>query len=129
MRSVFDVYIGAQGRPSIELTLPSPPYEILDALERVGPERLNDVLSLARGRVGFEYLDHHPGLFIGDCYVEYPSKEVQPVYLGQGSPLPEDTDWSVKVKIASDAVPEGVWLRLPGWETSSIYFYVFHISG
>lgn len=28
--------------------------------------------------------------------------------------LPADEDWSVKVKLASLAVPEGVWLRLPG---------------
>ena len=67
-------------------------------------------------QTGRYYEDKHPGLFVGDCYVEYPAKEIQPVYLGQGSPLPEDSDWSVKLKIASDAVPEGVWLRLPGWE-------------
>lgn len=30
--------------------------------------------------------------------------------------MPEDNDWSVKVKVASDAVPDGVWLRLPGWD-------------
>ena len=68
-------------------------------------------------QAGRYYEDHHPGLFVGDCYVEYPKKDPQPVYEGQGSPLPEDTDWSVKLKIASDAVTEGVWLRLPGWES------------
>ena len=46
-------------------------------------------------QTGRYYADQHPGLFVGDCYVEYPSKEVQPVYHGQGSPLPEDSDWSV----------------------------------
>ena len=67
-------------------------------------------------QTGRYYEDKHPGLFIGDCYVEYPKTAPQPAYHGQGTPLPEDTDWSVKLKIASDAVPEGVWLRLPGWE-------------
>ena len=67
-------------------------------------------------QAGRYYEDKHPGLFVGDCYVEYPPKEIQPVYHGQCDPLPEDNDWSVKLKIASDAVPEGVWLRLPGWE-------------
>ena len=68
-------------------------------------------------QTGRYYEDKHPGLFVGNCYVEYPKTAPQPVYHGQGSPLPEDNDWSVKVKIASDAVPEGVWLRLPGWES------------
>ena len=67
-------------------------------------------------QTGRYYGDQHPGLFVGDCYVEYPKTAPQPVYHGQGDPLPEDNDWSVKLKIASDAVPEGVWLRLPGWE-------------
>ena len=49
--------------------------------------------------------------------MEYPKNEIQPAYEGQSDPLPEDNDWSVKLKVASDAVPEGVWLRLPGWES------------
>ena len=57
MRSVFDVYIGARGRPSTRLTLPATPYEILDVLEWVGQNQLNDILSLAEGRGGFEYLE------------------------------------------------------------------------
>ena len=64
-------------------------------------------------QMGTHYEDKHPGLFVGDCYVEYPRSVPQPVYHGQGSPLPEDNDWSVKLKIASPAVPEGVWMCLP----------------
>lgn len=64
-------------------------------------------------QMGCWYEDKHPGLFVGNCYVEYPENALQPVYQGQGSPLPEDKDWSVRLKIASAAVPEGVWLRLP----------------
>ncbi len=63
--------------------------------------------------VGRQYEDRHPGLFIGNCYVRYPETPPTPVYQ-PGMALPADDDWSVKVKLASPAVPEGVWLRLPG---------------
>lgn len=62
--------------------------------------------------LGRRYEDQHPGLFIGECYVAYPSGPVPPRYTGQGA-IPEDDGWSMKVKLASPAVPEGVWLRLP----------------
>ena len=63
--------------------------------------------------VGRQYEDRHPGLFIGSCYVRYPKTPPNPVYQ-PGMALPADDGWSVKVKLASPAVPEGVWLRLPG---------------
>ncbi len=63
--------------------------------------------------VGRQYEDKHPGLFIGSCYVQYPDTPPEPVYQ-HGMALPADEGWSVKVKLASLAVPEGVWLRLPG---------------
>ena len=63
--------------------------------------------------LGQLYEDQHPGLFIGNCYVEYPGN--QPVMCYDGRNLPESDvgDWSVRLKLASEAVPEGVWLRLP----------------
>ena len=64
-------------------------------------------------QMGRDYEDKHPGLFVGNCYVEYPRKAPQPAYQGQGSPLPEDDGWSVRLKVSSPAVPEGVWLCLP----------------
>ncbi len=63
--------------------------------------------------MGRQYEDKHPGLFIGNCYVQYPETPPSPVYQ-PGAGLPADDGWSVKVKLASPAVPEGVWLRLPG---------------
>lgn len=63
--------------------------------------------------VGRQYEDKHPGLFIGSYYVQYPETTPQPVYR-RGMALPADNGWSVKVKLASPAVPEGVWLCLPG---------------
>ena len=62
--------------------------------------------------LGTRFEDQHPGLFVGGCFVAYPTEET-PVYHGRDSPLPEDEGWSVKLKLASPAAPEGVWLRLP----------------
>ncbi len=68
-------------------------------------------------QMGRWYEDKHPGLFVGSCYVEYPKNTPQLVYQGGSSPLPEDNDWSVKLKLASPAVPDGVWVRLPSPST------------
>lgn len=65
------------------------------------------------GEVGRQYENDHPGLFIGSYYIQYPEKPPEPVYR-PGMALPADDGWSVKVKLASPTVPEGVWLRLPG---------------
>ena len=62
--------------------------------------------------VGQQYEDRHPGLFIGNCYVRYSEAPPRPVYQ-PGTDLPADNGWSIKVKLASPTVPEGVWLRLP----------------
>lgn len=64
-------------------------------------------------RLGMLYEDRHPGLFMGNCYVAYPDRPHTVRYNGQGGQIPEDDGWSVKVKLASPARPEGVWLRLP----------------
>ncbi len=70
------------------------------------------------GSVGRQYEDKHPGLFIGSYYVQYPDALPEQVYR-PGMALPADEGWSVKVKLASPAVPEGVWLRLPGLDEYS----------
>lgn len=66
-------------------------------------------------RLGMMYEDKHPGLFIGNCFVVYPSAPPILRYTGQDTEIPDDTGWSVKVKLASQAIPEGVWLRLPDY--------------
>lgn len=65
--------------------------------------------------IGRQYGDKHPGLFSGSYYIQCPKTSPKPVYQS-GMALPTDDDWSVKLKLASPAVPEGVWLRLPGLE-------------
>jgi len=63
--------------------------------------------------LGKKYEDVRPGLFIGGCYVAYPEQNETPIRQKNGLPLLWDAEWSVKLKLASPAVPEGVWLRLP----------------
>lgn len=72
--------------------------------------------------LGRRYEDRHPGLFVGNCYVEYPEHPSAPRCTGQGL-IPEDDGWSMKVKLASSAVPEGVWLRLPDYDRPESLFY------
>ena len=66
-------------------------------------------------QLGRLYEDTHPGLFIGNCFVVYPSEPAIQHYMGQNDAIPEDGDWSLMVKLASPTVPEGVWLRLPDY--------------
>ena len=65
--------------------------------------------------LGRMYEDQHPGLFIGNCYVEYPGNQPAARYDGKALPGTESEDWSVRLKLASEAVPGGVWLRLPDY--------------
>ena len=71
--------------------------------------------------LGRQYEDKHPGLFIGHCYVAYPKQPSPPIRQENGAPLLWDDSWSVKLKLASPAVPEGVWLRLPDYTLDTDY--------
>ncbi len=62
----------------------------------------------------------NPGQFVGSCYVRGPSQPPAPVYDGNGAVIPKDEGWSVKIKLASPACPEGVWLRLPDYSDMCI---------
>lgn len=46
-------------------------------------------------KAGLEYANQHPGVFVGNCYAAYTDFTV---CLYNGTTLPEDSDWSVKVK-------------------------------
>ena len=67
-------------------------------------------------QIGKHYTTLHPGQFVGGNYVAYPNIAAAPAYQGHDAPLPEDRGWTAKLRIASPAVPEGVWMRLP-WLT------------
>lgn len=65
--------------------------------------------------LGAAFEDGHPGLFVGDCYVMFPTEPEQAPYDGTNLAAIKDEGWSVKVKLASTQKPEGVWLRLPDY--------------
>lgn len=64
-------------------------------------------------RLGEQYEDQHPGLLIGACYVAYPKQSAEIASQKNEPPLLQDDGWSVKLKLASSAAPQGVWVRLP----------------
>ena len=110
--SAWDAVVHLQSLDSYEICFPAGSYEQLGEFylrkEASVPEEVMSYVNL--DQLGEQYEGTHPGLFIGNCYVAYPAP-VDP----QSIPVPrlEDNDWSVKLKLASPTVPEGVWLRLP----------------
>ena len=69
-----------------------------------------------KAALGQWYADEHPGRFIGRHYVAYPKQE--PARPFDGARLPADVeqlDWCVRLKLASEAVPDGVWVKLPDY--------------
>ena len=64
--------------------------------------------------LGRTYANLHHGLFVGGCYVVYPEREQPEVYDGIALPEP-DYSWSLRLKLASSVVPDGVWLALPDY--------------
>lgn len=88
-------------------------YEQLGRLCLIGYRLPKEVLPhVDLCRLGEKYEEEHPGLFVGDSFVVYPC-ENHILHRKPGAPLPEDNDWSVKLKLASPSCPEGVWIRLP----------------
>lgn len=66
--------------------------------------------------LGQWYKDKCPGVFSGSWYVVYPDREIPVQYSGWESPQGvRRQDWSVCLKLAAEASPDGVWLRLPDY--------------
>ena len=70
-------------------------------------------------RIGMRYEDRHPGVFVENSFVIYPKKDAPRPYDGTNLNALEDRDWSVRLKLASPARPEGVWLRLPDYSIAN----------
>lgn len=101
---------------------PAGSYEELGRFSLRRIEVPEDVLPYVDlDELGRQYEDKHPGLFIGHCYVAYPKQSSPPIRQENGAPLLWDDSWSVKLKLASPAVPEGVWLRLPDYTMDTDY--------
>ena len=110
---------------SVNCLLSLPDYEVCHpagSYEDLGRYALRYELSLPAElaehvdleKLGRRYEDFHPGTFVGGSYVEYPKTPPQAQYDGRALPQ-EDLSWSVRLKLASSTVPEGVWVRLPDY--------------
>jgi hypothetical protein len=100
---------------------PAGSYEVLGRFclryEVQLPQELKNYIELEQ--LGKNYEDGHPGVFIGNCYVEYPNQGLATRYDGTNLAACVDDSWSVKVKLASERCPDGVWLRLPDYEDAN----------
>lgn len=66
--------------------------------------------------LGKRFTDLHPGIFTGNDYVIYHSMNMTlPQYDGVHLPK-QNYDWILRLKLASAAKPEGVWVCLPDYD-------------
>jgi len=100
-----------------EVYFPAASYEELGAacLTQDGHMPMTVLPYADLHRLGEQYEDQHPGLFIGACYVVYPNQSAEAASQKDSPPQLQDDGWSVKLKLASSAVPGGVWVRLPDY--------------
>ncbi len=80
----------------------------------LAPEHVREYMDYEK--LGQMYAQKHPGRFSEGHYVFLPDCEGPFRYNPETGIVPQDTDWSVKLKLATSAVPEGVWLRFPDYE-------------
>lgn len=110
-------------KEAVNLLLALPDYEVIcpaGSYEQLGEYYLryeagqpNLIPYADLEQIGWNYEDSHLGIFIGDCFVILPKQEPRQFYDGTNLDRLPDTDWSLRLKLASPAVPEGVWLCLP----------------
>ena len=107
--------------PDYEVCSPAGSYAQLGQFyldyEASVPKKLHAYVD--KEQLGRRYEDAHPGLFVGNCYVQYPAKEPSIIYDGTNLGALDDSGWSVKLKLASEQNPDGVWLRLPDYSDTS----------
>jgi len=108
---------------SYEVRFPAASYEELGAacLTQDGHMPMTVLPYADLHRLGEQYEDQHPGLFIGACYVAYPKQSAEAASQKNSPPQLQDDGWSVKLKLASSAVPSGVWVRLPDYAEIADY--------
>ncbi len=82
------------------ICFPAASYEELGAacLPRDGHVPDNALPYVDLHRLGKQYGDQHPGLFIGACYVQYPNQSAAPGSQENEPPVLQDGGWSVKTK-------------------------------
>ena len=67
--------------------------------------------------VGQRYAALTPGLFLDGCYVTVPYRPLTHVYNRKNTEVLDSRDWSLRLKLASAAHADGVWLRLPDYSS------------
>lgn len=107
---------GAYTLNGYSVCFPAANYE---QLGRFYMDRIARAPDIVRGYIDMEQAGHmfentDPGIFKGKCYVAFPESPPSPIQK-ENAPLLPDTDWSVKLKLATPSVPEGVWIRLPNY--------------
>lgn len=110
-------------RDAVNLLLALPDYEVIcpaGSYAQLGEYYLRyeaghpDLIPYANlEQIGWNYEDSHLGIFVGDCFVVLPGRESRQIYDGTNLDSLPDTDWSLRLKLSSPAVPDGVWLCLP----------------
>lgn len=117
-RDVINIF---QSMSDYEVCYPAGSYEALGRFclryDAQLSQELGDYIDLEQ--LGKNYEDEHPGVFIGNCYVEYSYQGPATRYDGTNLAACVDDGWSVKVKLASERCPDGVWLRLPDYEDAN----------
>lgn len=79
--------------------------------EALLPKEARPYLDLEK--LGRTYAEAHPGIFCEGHYVEFPAQAPELRYDPKTGQLPEDINWSIKLRASTPAIPEGVWIRLP----------------
>lgn len=117
-RDVINIF---QTMSDYEVCYPAGSYEALGRFclryDAQLPQELGDYIDLEQ--LGKNYEDEHPGVFIGNCYVEYSYQGPATRYDGTNLAACVDDGWSIKLKLASKRCPDGVWLRLPDYEDAN----------
>lgn len=115
------------GREAVELLAYLPEYELCYPADN--PRQLGEFLAreeyvmddvlltyLNLDKLSGRYMEEHPGQFASGAYVYHGGSNDGRNYDGTNLVQLEDKDWSVKLRLASDQNPEGVWLKLPDYE-------------
>ena len=74
-----------------------------------GAEKFTDMEAM--GRICEQ---KSPGQFVGDCYVLHPGQSLWEPYSAQ-NPESLSDGWNIRVRLASESCPEGVWIHLPDY--------------
>jgi len=115
------------GNEAIELLAHLPEFELCypaDNPRQLGEfiareeHAMDDVMLtyLDLDKLAGRYMEEYPGQFAGGAYVYHGSCNYGRHYDGTNLAQLEGEDWSVKLRLASDQNPEGVWLKLPDYE-------------